>query len=229
MMDTLRDKLYLVAHSVLKRWSRAGIETFLRDSLLTHNSNNMRILCVGGHGPVLDYLKQIHSLNQIVTLDINPEHRPDYLLDLSTSNMESLLPDKFDAIILMEVLEHIPDFQGAISNTFNLLKPTGVLIASVPWSTPLHDKPHDFYRFTAFRIQQLQISSGFSTYELECRGNLLDSIIYLGLRGLKSWGWRGKIIFLLFAPISLLLKKPKRYVQLQDSCIGYNFIATKLI
>ena len=65
-MDTLRDKLYLVAHSVLKRWSRAGIETFLRDSLLTHNSNNMRILCVGGHGPVLDYLKQIHSLMEKV-------------------------------------------------------------------------------------------------------------------------------------------------------------------
>lgn len=44
----------------------------------------------------------------------------------------SLEPNSFDLITSMSVIEHIPDDKGAIQKMWNLLKPGGVLMISVP-------------------------------------------------------------------------------------------------
>jgi len=61
----------------------------------------------------------------------------------------------FDTVLMMDVLEHLPGPDQAISEAFHSLKPGGHLILQVPFLYPLHDEPHDFHRWTAYGLRQL--------------------------------------------------------------------------
>ena len=63
--------------------------------------------------------------------------------------------NEFDSIICMCVLEHIYDFHKAIKNMYKALKPNGNVIISIPLLYPLHDEPHDYWRFTEHSIRKL--------------------------------------------------------------------------
>lgn len=223
----IKDEIYGVPNRILKRWSRAGVNPFLKQCISNASSGMNLILVVGGHGPVLDFIKKQFRAHSIVTLDINPDFKPDILADLSEESLVSKIGKTFDWVVIVEVLEHISKYEEALDNVYQLLKPGGLLVGTTPWSTPLHDKPFDFFRYTSYQIEKMLKSAQFKDIKIESRGNLYDSIIYLGLRGLRTWGIKGKLLFLIFAPISLFSKRPKRSLILHDSCIGYNFSGRK--
>jgi len=63
------------------------------------------------------------------------------------------LPDKtpfenksFDAILLLDVLEHVDDDAGSVKTCTNLLKPGGIMIATVPAHPFLWAKRDEFHR-----------------------------------------------------------------------------------
>lgn len=62
---------------------------------------------------------------------------------------------EFDIVLCMNVLEHVFDYQKAIQNIFNSLKPGGVAVILVPVFYPLHDEPNDFWRFTEHSLRKL--------------------------------------------------------------------------
>lgn len=59
------------------------------------------------------------------------------LLDGKTASVQKtgLLADSADIVVISEVLEHLPDFEGAIKEIRRILKPNGVCIATVPFDT----------------------------------------------------------------------------------------------
>ncbi len=74
----------------------------------------------------------------------------DRLLDLH----EIDLPDSSaGTVIAMDTLEHVESPHGACQEMFRILRPGGVLIVSSVMNFPIHDYPHDYWRFTpeAFR------------------------------------------------------------------------------
>ena len=62
---------------------------------------------------------------------------------------------EFDIILCANVLEHVFDFHKAITNLYTALKTEGVLIIFVPVFYPLHDEPHDYWRFTEYSLKEL--------------------------------------------------------------------------
>ena len=46
-----------MAQKILKRWSRVGVEPFIKESISNASSGMNLILVVGGRGPVLDFIK----------------------------------------------------------------------------------------------------------------------------------------------------------------------------
>jgi|GEM_PF-1615201 len=78
----------------------------------------------------------------ISTLDINPEHFPDILVDISSD----IPKDKtYDLVLATSVLEHIfPNkFSNAVENIKSLVSPGKYLIVTVPYKLGLHDSPID--------------------------------------------------------------------------------------
>ena len=224
--SNMKDFCWRIIQLRMKRWTRSGLYDFIEENLKLHKSE--KILVIGGFGQVLNLINEKNPNKDVKTLDIKLAHRPDYLLDISDPRLISLIEEKFDQIICIEVLEHVPNYELALSNIYQLLNSNGVIIASTPWVIPLHDQPYDFHRFTWFEIDRILQKNNFVEILIECRGNYLDSILALGIRGLLSPNVSGKITSIMFTLLTLFLPKPKRYSELQYSTIGYSFKAKKL-
>lgn len=125
--------------------------------LLKHCSgiSNKKILEIGSGKDVkggfvysvAEYFKK--NNNEVTLSDINPEfgHR---IIDITKS-----CPKGFEVIICFSVLEHVFDFQSAISNMYKALGKNGQLLVLVPAFYPLHDEPRDYWRFTEHSLNKL--------------------------------------------------------------------------
>ena len=76
--------------------------------------------------------------------------------------------NEYDIIICMSVLEHVFDYEQAIRNIHTALKPGGTILVSLPVFYPLHDEPHDYWRFTEHAVRK--IFSQFGDLQLAIRG-----------------------------------------------------------
>lgn len=61
----------------------------------------------------------------------------------------------FDAILTTEMLEHLREPQRAIDEMFRVLSPGGTLLLTTRFVFPLHDAPHDYFRYTRYGLQHL--------------------------------------------------------------------------
>jgi SAM-dependent methyltransferase len=80
----------------------------------------------------------------------------------------------FDHVLCTEVLEHVEDPAALVAEIYRVLKPGGALLATVPFSARVHYAPHDFHRFTRYRLASL--FANFATLTVEERGEDLSVI-----------------------------------------------------
>lgn len=223
----MKDRLYAIGLKRIKNWTRSGLLEETKKILLQLNKGD-KVLSIGGYGLTDTALEELClELDLSLTrLDVDESHYPDILADISNVNL--LIDSKFKAVVALEVLEHIPCYELAIDNIYRFLLPNGYVILSTPWIIPVHDKPMDFFRFTHFELhrslqERFEVKIGF-------RGNYLDSIFVLGLRGLISGGFTGKCIFVLTFILTNLRKPPAinftNLAKIPDSTIGY-FVSGK--
>lgn len=96
----------------------------------------------------------------------------DYELDLTKQ-----LPFKdseFDTIILSDVLEHIPVPEQLWAEMTRILSRDGKIIMNVPFYYWLHEKPHDYYRYTEFALRRFVETSGLKLIQLEPMGGVTE-------------------------------------------------------
>jgi SAM-dependent methyltransferase len=75
-----------------------------------------------------------------------------------------------DCAMATEVFEHCPEPGELMRECCRVLKPHGVLFFTVPFLWPLHDVPHDEYRFTPFAMRRLLQDAGFGEIQLNAQG-----------------------------------------------------------
>ena len=61
----------------------------------------------------------------------------------------------FPVILCTEVLEHLPEPQRAIDEMYRVLAPGGTLLLTTRFLFPIHDAPHDYFRFTKYGLRHL--------------------------------------------------------------------------
>ena len=78
-----------------------------------------------------------------------------------------------DTVVMLEVLEHIPDPEKVFKEIGRVLKPKGRLIMSMPFLYPLHDSPFDFQRFTHHGLENIAKRHNFHTIKRSAIGTPL--------------------------------------------------------
>lgn len=84
-------------------------------------------------------------------------------------------PDSsFDHLLCTEVLEHVKQPEALMAEMYRVLKPAGTLVMTVPFAARVHHAPHDFHRFTPYRLADL--FSQFDRVDVNERGDDLAVI-----------------------------------------------------
>jgi SAM-dependent methyltransferase len=104
-------------------------------------------------------------------------HQTDHLDKEADLTRPLEFPDAaFDTIILSDVLEHIPVPLDLCREIARLLSPGGKLIMNVPFYYPLHEAPHDFYRYTEFALRRFMEIAEMRVIYLEPFGGVVEII-----------------------------------------------------
>jgi SAM-dependent methyltransferase len=84
-------------------------------------------------------------------------------------DFEEPLPIKsgrYDAVLLINVLEHIFEYRQLLGEVARILRPQGRVIIVVPFLFPYHASPSDFHRYTATALSRALALAGFE--DIEC-------------------------------------------------------------
>jgi SAM-dependent methyltransferase len=118
--------------------------------------------------------------------------------------------NSMDAVLLLDVLEHLPRPDDSLSEIARVLKPKGIFVLKVPFIYPIHDAPLDFQRWTKHGLQQLVHKHGFIVRQetqigkpLETAGLLLNIAIS---KTVLNWVQQKKpaLILGILAPLVIL-------------------------
>jgi SAM-dependent methyltransferase len=87
----------------------------------------------------------------------------------------------FDCFILTQTLQYVFDPAAAITHSHRILRPGGVLLLTVPVTSPLTDPPlTDYWRFTPLVVARLlERAFGEPAVTVEAHGNVLSQVAFL--------------------------------------------------
>jgi SAM-dependent methyltransferase len=95
--------------------------------------------------------------------------------------------DSFDTILCTEVLEHTQQPFLAMQEFSRVLKPGGYLLLSVPFIYPIHEAPHDYWRFTPHGLEAICKQARFKIVNFRTKGGEATTLVII-LQHFMIWG-----------------------------------------
>lgn len=190
--------------------SRKGLYPFLERHFEQIPSGS-NVLNVGAGGAVEELLKRHAEARSfdVVSFDIDPARRPDMVGNIAEFDFGDR---RFDVVVMSEVLEHVRSPEKAIKKVHSILSPGGTLILSTPFILPIHDRPHDYYRFTRYGLEWLL--HDFSDVTILERNSWPEAINVLPVRLIMERHWSCRLaapfavgLALVLSPIAMMLGK----------------------
>ncbi|MFC4250413.1 class I SAM-dependent methyltransferase [Sinimarinibacterium flocculans] len=112
-----------------------------------------------------------------------------------------------DAVVILEVIEHLPSPRQALHEIARVLRPGGQLLLSVPFLYPIHDAPYDFQRFTEHGLAHEIELAGMRVCELRPSLGAVQTaglIVCLALGGMAAESVRRRSLGVLLFPFAAL-------------------------
>lgn len=211
----------------MQKLTRISMERFL-----AAQKTDQKVLEIGVPGGI-GYAKYFPNHT---TLDIDPARNPDIVADV----YKLPFPDNsWPAVVMIEVIEHLTDPAVALAEVSRVLEPGGKLILTTRFLGPMHDIPHDYFRFTYYGLKHLlrewrDVSVRADLRTMETMGTFFQRLAFqTDVRG----GRFTKLLFFaaarLFANLDWVIKKEygdiKRSVPLEGGVLasGYHVVAYK--
>jgi SAM-dependent methyltransferase len=131
-----------IKHWVSRKITRERLESFLK----SHATEKYTLDLGSSWSPYA-----AHFPNR-VSCDIEARKEVDVVADAHNLPFKD---SEFEVILCSEVLEHLHTPEKAASEIWRVLKPGGELILTTRFMFPMHDVPHDYFRFTESGMKYL--------------------------------------------------------------------------
>jgi len=139
------------------------------DIFLKRYASNKKTLDIGcSKGPYKKYFPNS------IGVDIEKRDGVDVVADAHALPFKDA---EFDVVLCTEVLEHLHTPVKAISEMSRVLKKGGLVILTTRFIFPLHDTPHDYYRYTKYGLEHL--FRDWDILELREEANTAETIAVL--------------------------------------------------
>lgn len=117
------------------------------------------------------------------------ENKPEVTIIGDLTSADHIFSDTFDCIILTQTLNAIYDVPAAIKTVYRILKPGGVVLATIPGISKISRYDMDrwgyYWSFTTRSAQRLfETDFPAANIQVEARGNVLTAVAFL--HGLAS-------------------------------------------
>lgn len=135
----------------------------------------------------------------------------------------------FDAVLLINLLEHLYDYRAALNESFRTLRQGGTVISVTPFMFNVHGSPNDYYRYTRSALDSMYKDARFSSVEIHELGTGAFSVIYHCLIGFVRWNWLASLVIPCFAAADRFLAwiKPNNLLGPKQYPLGFYVKATK--
>lgn len=84
----------------------------------------------------------------------------------------------FNAVLCINVLEHIFNYQNVLNESHRILENDGVLILAVPFLITVHPSPNDYWRYTEQTLVKICKQAGFDNIEVKVIGTGVFGAVY---------------------------------------------------
>jgi predicted SAM-dependent methyltransferase len=115
------------------------------------------------------YRRMMPSAKSLCCTDIAEADGIDLVVDAHSIPFEQ---SSFDAIVAIEVFEHLREPQKAAAEIYRVLREGGSLLVTVPFMFHVHGDPFDYHRFTKWGLEEL--FKDFSSVRIIPFGNRLQ-------------------------------------------------------
>lgn len=126
----------------MQKITRRSLEKFLKKY-----ATDKKILDIGSGGSSYE-----RFFPNKLSVDIDPERKPDIVADAQNLPFQN---EEFDFVLCTEMLEHTEDPFVVEKELKRVLKVGGTLLLTTRFVYPLHDTPHDYWRFTKYGLLKI--------------------------------------------------------------------------
>ena len=193
---------------------RTSIFNAIKDTLPLFKGDLLDVGC--GKMPYKKHILENSTTKTYTGLDIetaleyDSAVRPDYTWKGDKIPFED---ESYDTILATEVLEHCPEPIQILNEIYRVIKKDGYVFLTVPFLWPLHETPHDEYRYTPFALNRLLEAAGFKNIVIKSGGGWHASMAQM----LGLWVRRSGISGAKQKYLSKLLKPIIRYLIKKDT------------
>lgn len=187
-----------------------------------------------GCGKVPLYIAYKDYIDSHVCVDWeNSLHKNEFIdYDCDLTQELPFRDNEFDTVILSDVLEHIPEPDGLCDEISRVLAIHGKLLMNVPFMYWVHESPHDYNRYTNFRLIQLMENSGLKVLSITAVGGSPEIFADMLAKHLQAIPLVGSILAIFVQAVTGFLfgNSLGRKISNKTSKVyplGYFLVATK--
>jgi ubiquinone/menaquinone biosynthesis C-methylase UbiE len=122
-----------------------------------------------------------------------------------------LVNNSVDVILCTEVLEHCHAPHKVIDEFYRILRPNGKLILTTRFVFPIHDAPHDYFRFTEYGLKHL--CQAFTTTIVQPEVGTLETLSVLLQRLIFQTDWKLPLVKIIFGVLARILLQFQRFIK----------------
>ena len=127
--------------------------------------NDGSILDMGSKKSISNITNHLITNKKINYADKFTRDSNDLIIDLE--KLYEINDKKFKNVFLLNVLEHIYNFQNCLKNCYHFLDKDGYFYGTTPFLFHIHGSPDDYFRYTEQSLVKALEDTGFNNIKIE--------------------------------------------------------------